>query len=402
MLNASRIALALIFCAASLHAGTITGTVTNKTTNKPAGGDDVILLKLEGGMQEAARTKADAQGKFTINFPDDNAMHLVRVQHRGVNYHRPAPPGTTSVEVDVYDAAEKVEGIKQSFDIVRLEADATMLRVTEDFVLENNSNPPTTLISPRAFEIVLPEGAKIEESMAAGPGGMAIRTTAVATDQPNHYAFLFPIRPGEANYRVVYTMPYSGSAEIKPSLARTAENYAVSVPKSMTLEPLSGSRLQQKGEEMGLTVYVATNAAPGQNISYRVSGTGSAPQQPDQSAQTGGDNANRPGGGIGTPINSPDPLSKYRWWIIAAVALAMVAGAGYVMSRQEPSARASASPQPEVPLGGLLDSIKEEMFALERDRLEKKIDEAEYQRVRAALEVVLARAIDRQANKARA
>jgi hypothetical protein len=203
-----------LFLSAVAYAGTITGTVTNKTTNKPAGGDDVILLKLEGGMQEAARTKADALGKFTINFPDDNAMHLVRVQHRGVNYHRPAPPGTTSVEVDVYDAAEKVDGIKQSFDIVRLEADATTLRVTEDFVLENNSTPPTTLVAPRAFEIVIPMGAKIEESMAAGPGGMAVRTTPVATDQPNHYAFLFPIRPGEANFRVVYTMPYSGNAEI--------------------------------------------------------------------------------------------------------------------------------------------------------------------------------------------
>jgi hypothetical protein len=386
---------------ALLHAGEITGTVTNKTTNKPAGGDDVILLKLEGGMQEAARTKADAQGRFTISFPDDNAMHLVRVQHRGVNYHRPAPPGTTSVEVEVYDAAEKVEGIKQSFDIVRLEADATTLRVTEDFVLENNSNPPTTLIAPRAFEIEIPEGAKMEESMAAGPGGMAVRTTAVATDKPNRYAFLFPIRPGEANFRVVYTLPYKGSAEIKPSLLRTAENYAVSIPKSMTLEPASGSRLQQKGEEMGLLVYVATNAAPGQNVSYRVGGTGTAPQQ-DQNAQAGAENANRPGGGIGTPINSPDPLSKYRWWIIAAVALAMVAGAGYVMSRQETPAKAGSDPRTEVPLSGLLESIKEEMFALERDRLEKKIDEAEYQRVRAALEVVLARAIDRQANKARA
>jgi hypothetical protein len=375
-----------LFLSAVAYAGTITGTVTNKTTNKPAGGDDVILLKLEGGMQEAARTKADALGKFTINFPDDNAMHLVRVQHRGVNYHRPAPPGTTSVEVDVYDAAEKVDGIKQSFDIVRLEADATTLRVTEDFVLENNSTPPTTLVAPRAFEIVIPMGAKIEESMAAGPGGMAVRTTPVATDQPNHYAFLFPIRPGEANFRVVYTMPYSGNAEIKPTLARAAENYAVSVPKTMSLEPLSGSRLQQKGEEMGLNVWVAANATPGQNISYRVSGTGSAPAQ-DQSAQTGPDNnPNRPGGGIGTPINSPDPLSKYRWWIIAAVALAMVAGAGYVMSRQEGPAKAVAAGPT------LQEAIKEELFALESEKIGGKISDREYAEARAGLERLMKRA----------
>jgi len=385
MLNVFRMISAVMVCTAFLHAGTITGTVTNKTTNKPAGGDDVILLKLEGGMQEAARTKADAQGRFTINFPDDNAMHLVRVQHRGVNYHRPAPPGTTSVEVDVYDAAEKVEGIKQSFDIVRLEADATTLRVTEDFVLENNSNPPTTLISPRAFEIAIPPGAKIEESMAAGPGGMAVRTTAVPTDQPDHYAFLFPIRPGEANFRVVYTLPYKGSAEIKPTLLRTAENYAVSIPKSMTLEPTSGSRLQQKGDEMGMLVYVAANAAPGQNVAYRVSGTGSAPPQQEQNAQSGPENANRPGGGIGTPIDAPDPLSKYRWWIIAAVALAMVAGSGYVMSRQETPARAAAGPT-------LQNAIKDELFALESERIAGTISDADYAQARAGLERLMKRA----------
>src|SRR3954468_2132650 len=252
MLNAFRIAqcsmLALLLSSGAL-AVDITGTVINKTTNRPAAGDDVILLKLKGGMQEAARTKSDAQGRFTLAVADQ-AMHLVRVSHRNVNYHRPAPPGTTSVEVEVYDAAEKVDGIKQTFDIVRLEADATTLRVTEDFVLENNSKPPLTLLAPRAFEIQLPDGAKIDESMAAGPGGMAIRTTPVATGEPNRYAFLFPIRPGEANFRVVYSLPYSGGAQIKPTLLRAAENYAVSIPKSMTLEPTSSSRLQQKGEEM--------------------------------------------------------------------------------------------------------------------------------------------------------
>ena len=389
MLNA-QCSMLLLLLIGSAYAGQITGTVINKTTNKPAGGDDVILLKLEGGMQEAARTKADAQGKFTIDFPDDNAMHLVRVQHRGVNYHRPAPPGTTSVEVEVYDAAEKVDGIKQTFDILRVEADNATLRITEDFVLENNSKPPTTLIAPRAFEIQIPDGAKIEESMAAGPGGMAVRTTPVATDQPNHYAFLFPIRPGEANFRVTYTLPYSGSAEIKPALLRAAENYAVSIPKSMTLEPGSSSRLQQKGDEMGLNVFVAGNVTPGQNVSFRLSGTGSAPPPQDDSAQQqgGAPNANRPGGGIGTPINSPDPLSKYRWWIIAAVALAMVAGAGYVMSRGEASPKAAVAPGPS-----LREAIKEELFALESEKIAGKISDREYAEARAGLERLMKRSV---------
>jgi hypothetical protein len=364
------------------HAADITGTVFNKTTNKPAAGDDVILLKLEGGMQEAARTKSDAQGKFTLQLPD-SGMHLVRVSHRNVNYHRPAPPGTTSVEVDVYDAAEKVEGIKQTFDIVRLEADATTLRITEDFVLENNSKPPLTLLAPRAFEIQLPDGAKIDESMAAGPGGMAIRTTPVPTGETDRYAFLFPIRPGEANFRVVYSMPYSGSAQIRPTLLRAAENYAVSIPKSMVLEPTGSSRLQQKGEEMGLLVYVAQNASPGQDVSYRVQGTGSAPQA-DQGQAT---NPNRPGGGMATPINTDDPLTKYRWWIIGLVALALVAGAGYVMSRQESATTASATAGPT-----LEHAIKEELFAIESEKIAGKISPEEYAQARAGLERLMKRA----------
>ena len=44
-------------------AETLTGTVTNKTTNKPAAGDEVVLIKLANGMEEAARTKADADSR---------------------------------------------------------------------------------------------------------------------------------------------------------------------------------------------------------------------------------------------------------------------------------------------------------------------------------------------------
>lgn len=380
-MNALRSFCLLLFVTALTHAGEITGTVTNKTTNKPAGGVEVILLKLEGGMQESTRIKADAQGRFTLSVPDEGAMHLIRVNHRNVNYHRPAPPGTTSVNLDVYDAAEQVQGIKQTFHIVRVEADATTLRLTEDFVLENNSNPPRTLVSPRAFEIELPIGAKLEESMAAGPGGMAVRTSAVPLPEPNRYSFLFPIRPGEANFRVVYSMPYNGKAQIKPALLRAAENYAVSVPKSMQLVPSAGSRLQPKGDEMGMAVFVAQDAQPGQNVAYEVSGTGTAPQT--DAPQAGGDNPNRPGGGMATPINTPDPLYKYRWWIIIVVALALVGGAGFIMSRQEMPAASSTS---------LQQAIKDELFALESDKIAGKVSAEEYAQARAGLERLMRRA----------
>jgi hypothetical protein len=64
----------------------LTGTVTNATTNKPSAGDDVILIKLGQGMEEASRVKSDAKGGFTLKLDDANAPHLVRVVHQGVTY----------------------------------------------------------------------------------------------------------------------------------------------------------------------------------------------------------------------------------------------------------------------------------------------------------------------------
>src|SRR5437899_6362241 len=152
----SRFVLLIALLVASIFsfAADLTGTVTNKTTNKPAVGDDVILLRLAQGMEEVARTKTDAKGHFTLQVADANAPHLIRVNHRNVNYHRPAPPGTTSVDVDVFDAAESVDKVSQSVDVMRLEADGGELRVVEMYGINNASTPPRTLMSPKSFEMV--------------------------------------------------------------------------------------------------------------------------------------------------------------------------------------------------------------------------------------------------------
>ncbi len=46
--------------AAALAADTITGVARNQTRGRLAAADEVILLRLDEGMQEDARTKTDA------------------------------------------------------------------------------------------------------------------------------------------------------------------------------------------------------------------------------------------------------------------------------------------------------------------------------------------------------
>ena len=40
----------------------------------------------------------------------------------------------------------------------------------------------------------------------------------------------------------------------------------------------------------------------------------------------------------GPPIDAPDPLQKYRWWILAAFAAVLVIGGVYVASKQQSAA----------------------------------------------------------------
>ena len=74
-------------------AGTITGTVRNGTTNEPASGVQITLIRLQGVMQEAATTKTDAQGRYSISDPTlGQAPMLLRAEYKGVTYFQPATP----------------------------------------------------------------------------------------------------------------------------------------------------------------------------------------------------------------------------------------------------------------------------------------------------------------------
>ena len=146
------LAALLLLSTLSFAAQTLTGTVKNSTTGKPAAGDDVVLLKLGQGMEEAGRTKADAKGHFSFTLDDTPSPHLVRVIHQDVTYHRMAPPGTTSVEVEVFDVAKKVEGIEVVADIMRVQAEQGSLEIVRIFGVDNTSGGVEGIVLMRRGE----------------------------------------------------------------------------------------------------------------------------------------------------------------------------------------------------------------------------------------------------------
>ena len=108
-----------------------------------------------------------------------------------------APPGTTSVEVEVYDVGKKVEGIEVVADIMRFQASQGQLQVERTFAVNNTSKPPRTQMNEHNLEFYVPDGATVTEGQAMTAGGQPVNSAPVpeGDNAKNRYAFLFPLAP---------------------------------------------------------------------------------------------------------------------------------------------------------------------------------------------------------------
>src|SRR5258708_4687809 len=234
------------------------------------------------------------------------------------------------------------------------------------FVVKNSSTPPRTQMIEKSFEFTLPPGAIVEFSDAMSPGGIPIKTAAVPQGR-DHYAFIFPLRPGETTFQIGYHLPYSGELKLDPKATYAVDHVAVGIPKSMQFSPTSsGSAFQLMREENGVEMYVATSVKPGQPLGFKISGTGAFPReqenaQADPNSADGRAANNLPGGGLGRPEEAPDALHHYRWWLIGGLLLMLAGGAAWTVTRSAPQpAIAVAAPASRSAV--LLDALKEELF----------------------------------------
>ena len=414
-------AMSVCLCGALAQAASVSGTVTNKTTGKPAAGDKVALVDVQAGMAEVAQATTDAQGRYTLNEPG-SGPYLVRVTHQGAGYFIAAPQGGGPGDIPVYDVAAKVDGVSIEADVIELETDNGGLHVTERYFVHNTSSPPKTEWSPKTFVVSLPAGATIVGTAAQRPTGLPTSVRLDPAGPKDQYAFNFPIQPDEGEkdtlFQLEYTLPYSdGKFTFHPRPSLPTQNVGVLLPKSMTFAAGSGSVFQQVQEDPGVQTFVARNLAPGAALEFTVSGTGSMPRGQQAAGPQGGDNSGQaspangqPGGGIGEPINTPDPLSKYKWWILGGLALVLAAAAAFLLRKpagavttgSAVAASAGGATAAYVPTGSpaaknaaLLNALKEELFSLESEKLSGKVKPEEYAEVKAALETVLKRALKR-------
>jgi hypothetical protein len=405
----SLVIFSLVCLATVGFAQAITGVVTNGTNGKPAAGVEVVLVDPMQGMAELVKAKTDQQGKFSLQAGAAQGPRLVRATRDGVNYFRMAPPGTSNVSIDVYDAAKKVEGIAGTADVIRIQAQGSTLQVVELLAVNNASSPPTTMTADHGFEVVLPAGAQLGGADAQGPNGQPISISPQPLAPKDHYSLPYALKPGETRFQLAYELPYNGEASFSPTLLHSWNHVVLVLPPGMNFKPKNAALFQHMDDQSDGNVQVASNVKPGQDLSFRISGTGSFPPSPEEAAQSAAPNAptardSRPGGGLGPPIDAPDALAKYRWLILGVLAVVLAGGAYISVSRApKPEAAAEAVPQTPAPAtasvaadsNALLAALKEELFQLETERQQGIISPEDYEKQKNALDQTLKRALSR-------
>ena len=418
--------LTLLLTGALAHATTVTGTVTDKTTGKPAVGDPVVLVDVQASMGEAAHATTDGKGHYSLVEPG-SGPYLVRVTHQGAGYFMAAPQGGDAGRHHRLRRGRQGAGRLHRGRLLRSRATTASSRSTSASSSTTPASPPTTQWSAKSFEVTLPADAVVDSTRRRSrPNGLPTTINLEPDGPKGHYAFNFPIQPDDGDkdtlFQFAYHVPYaSAKYAFKAQVSLPADNFAVLLPKSMTFTAASGDAFKCIPQDPSIQTLLLKNVAPGKQLEFTISGNGSMPREQQgtpggqQPAGMGGQDAsgaaaqgNGPGGGIGKPDQHARPADantsggSWAGWACCwqprrlSCCASRPAAPGAASSGDAGVATYPAFGSPAAKHSQLLSVLKEEMFALESEKIHGSVGDEEYTRVKAALETVLKRALNRK------
>lgn len=412
-------ALLFLVFAAAAQAGTVSGLVHNGTNgNKIAPNVDVLLIQLQGGMSVVANTKTDADGRYHFDNPGiGQGPMLLRAVYRGVFFHQPLVPGTSNVDITVYEPTTNPGAIQVPLRLIVFQPNGDKLMVGEEYSIQNNSNPPAAYFKQDGnFEFSLPQGADLDQVSTFGPSGMPVRQGTIDKGK-GRYAISYAFQPGQNGVRISYTVPYTGNqAQIRESSTYDAQRVLLVIPPTMQV---ASAGFSAAGTEQGYNVFSKESMKAGSGFDVSVSGT--APPPADTSSQ---DQANGHDSGSDATIESaPARLGDEKWILLGELAAIFAVGVGLLLRKPVPElatapaappaaksrkaqkveqraaaqaqARVAATP-PAAPAERLrqevnsnLDSLKDTLLRLELRRQAGTITDAEYAVERGRAEQLL-------------
>lgn len=321
---------ALLFTWGSLYAQApaqvIEGRVTNGTTNRPVAKAQVRYVMMARGPEPLATQVTDSQGKFRFEMPPADSPVLLRVEYQGTTYSLPIIPQQASQglkDIQVFEAAHDRHMIAVKEQAIFLHPSGKNLVVLEQIVVENRSQPAKTYVNPEGtfpFTLAGSPQQPIQVSVE-GPGGMPINQSPIPKDTENAFAIAYPIRPGETQIRVEYSLDYHSPFQFSKLLDLPPERVDIVTPGSQV--QVAGDGLTPLGADPS-TGFTGYRVAPKGNL-VRLEISGDVPPKAAAEQAPGGEGE----GESASLVSIPDPVSERRWIIVSAAGLVMLAGLVY-------------------------------------------------------------------------
>ncbi len=315
--------IALTLFAASLPLLAIDGVAINVTTGKPQSGVAINLVQpSQNGMVPLGNTTTDAQGVFKIDKQIPPGPGLIQATYEGTTYNQIITPGmpTTGIQVKVYDATKKAGVSKTLEHLILLEPGIDNLRVSETFVLSNETNLTFNDPVKGSIQFYLPPStAGKAQVVVTAPGGMPITRPPLKTTTADIYKVDYPTKPGETRMDVTYTLPATDKFAGKVVASESATHLVT--PPAVTV---TGDGIEPAGREpqTQANIYNLT----GLDYNLLIDGIGSL--RGDDSQQAQGED----GGSPQVEIKKPRLYSQLFW--VLGLALGILALGGTMLYRR--------------------------------------------------------------------
>lgn len=347
--------------ASAAFAGTVSGTITNGTTGAVASGVQVILIQLMGGMKPVATTKSDAQGHYQFDNPLlGQGPMLLRAVYRGVLYHEPVTPGTTNVNIDVYEPTSKANAIDVTAHAIIVQPNGPNLSVDEEFNIDNNTKPPLAFYrSGGTFKFMLPAGAQLGQVSAGIASGLPVIQSATDVGK-NEKAIDYAFRPGSSRVGITYTVPYrSNQTQLSFSSPYTVGRLAIFAPPTVQI---AGGDFAPAGSEQGYNAYLRQSVAADTPVAVAITGTAPPPSASGNGDANAADNSQNPSvnshvddGAQSAPVATvttlPARIDSLKWIVVGGFVALFALGLIFVLRQPQvapatPDGEVAAPPPP--------------------------------------------------------
>ena len=340
----------LLLVSAAARAGTVTGVVHNGTnSNKTAAGVDVLLIQLQGGMSVVASTKTDGDGRYHFDNPGiGQGPMLIRAVYRGVLFHQPLTPGTSTVDVTIYEPTTNPGAIQVPLRLLVFQPNGDKLMVGEEYSIQNNSNPPAAYFKQDGnFEFTIPQGAEIDQVSTFGPMGMPVRQGTIDKGK-GRYAISYAFQPGQNGVRISYIVPYTGNhAQIRESSTYDAQRVLLVIPPTMQV---ASPGFNSAGTEQGFNVFSKESMKSGTGFDVTVSGTAPPPAEASAASSSGdqvnGRDSNSNSSPDTTVETAPARIGDEKWILLGGLAAIFAVGVGLLLRKSVPEVVQAPAPSP--------------------------------------------------------